>query len=105
MQLAAYNRHDLEGFLRFYVDDVRVYSFPSGAELTDRSGPAFRSRYHVLFQSSPSLNAELLSRVVHGNIVIDSERISGFLNEDTVRHAIAIYQVGAAKIEKVWFVG
>ncbi|MEA3130544.1 MAG: hypothetical protein QOF46_2339, partial [Paraburkholderia sp.] len=104
-QLAAYNRRDLEAFLGFYVDEVRVYAFPSGAEMTDRSGSAFRPRYHHLFQSSPSLKAELVSRAVHGNIVIDSERVSGFLNDDSVRHAIAIYQVGATKIEKVWFVG
>jgi hypothetical protein len=103
-QLAAYNRRDLEGFLSFYVDEVKVYAFPSGAELADRSGPAFRSRYQQLFESSPSLKAELVSRAVHGNIVIDSERVSGFRDDESARHAIAIYQVGATKIEKVWFV-
>jgi hypothetical protein len=103
-QLAAYNRRDLEAFLSFYVDEVKVYGFPSGAELPDRSGRAFRSRYHRLFQSSPLLKAELLSRIVHGNMVVDSERVSGFMNDESVRHAVAIYQVGATKIEKVWFV-
>jgi hypothetical protein len=104
-QLAAYNRRDLEGFLGFYVDEVKVYGFPSGVELTDRSGPAFRPRYQHLFRSSPLLKAELLSRAVHGNIVIDHERVCGFLDDrEGGRHAIAIYQVGVRTIEKVWFV-
>jgi hypothetical protein len=102
-QLAAYNRRDLQQFLSYYVDEAPVFEFPSGKELVDRSGPAFGSRYERLFQTSPDLHAELLSRVVHGNVVIDQERVSGFMGDD-VRDAVAIYQVGAQRIEKVWFV-
>ncbi|GAA4525277.1 nuclear transport factor 2 family protein [Amycolatopsis samaneae] len=103
-QLAAYNRRDLEEFLGYYVEDVPVFGFPSGNELADRSGPAFRGRYERLFADSPGLHAELLSRAVHGNVVIDHERVSGFRDDDTARFAVAIYQVGPERIEKVWFV-
>ncbi|MEU7167936.1 nuclear transport factor 2 family protein [Streptomyces morookaense] len=102
-QLAAYNARDLEAFLSFYAEDVPVHAFPGGEEMADRSGPAFRERYRELFASSPELHAELVSRVVHGRVVIDQERVSGFMGGD-VRTAVAMYDVGPEKIERVWFV-
>ncbi|MEW2581374.1 nuclear transport factor 2 family protein [Streptomyces syringium] len=102
-QLAAYNAGDLETFLSYYIDDVPVHAFPSGDILTDRSGPAFRERYAKLFASSPDLHAELVSRVTQGRIVIDQERVTGFLG-DEVRTAVAMYEVGEERIERVWFV-
>ncbi|MEV5238004.1 nuclear transport factor 2 family protein [Streptomyces cinnamoneus] len=101
-QLAAYNAGDLEKFLSYYVEDVPVHAFPSGEVLTDRSGPAFRERYGKLFASSPDLHAELVSRVTHGRIVIDQERVTGFMG-DEVRTAVALYEVGEERIERVWF--
>ncbi|MER6202248.1 nuclear transport factor 2 family protein [Streptomyces sp. NPDC001586] len=102
-QLAAYNARDLEGFLGFYVKDVPVHAFPSGEVMADRSGPAFEERYAALFESSPDLHAELVSRVTHGRIVIDQERVTGFMGGEA-RSAVAMYEVGPDRIEKVWFV-
>lgn len=102
-QLTAYNQRDLEKFLSFYVDLVPVHWFPSGIERQDVSGAAFRGRFQRLFEQSPELNAELLSRIVHGRIVIDHERITGFMGSE-VREAVAIYRVGPRLIEQVWFV-
>ncbi|WP_371237738.1 nuclear transport factor 2 family protein [Streptomyces pimonensis] len=101
-QLAAYNARDLKAFLDYYVEDVPVHAFPSGEVMTDRSGPAFRERYATLFDSSPDLHAELVSRVVHGRLVIDQEVVTGFMGGD-VRTAVALYEVGEDRIEKVWF--
>lgn len=101
-QLAAYNARDLEAFLGFYVEDVPVYAFPSGEVLTDRSGPAFKARYAALFEASPELHAELVSRVVHGRLVIDQERVTGFMG-DGIRPAVAMYETGPERIERVWF--
>ncbi|MCS0635757.1 nuclear transport factor 2 family protein [Streptomyces sp. LP05-1] len=101
-QLAAYNARDLEAFLSFYAENVPVYAFPSGEELADRSGPAFRERYDNLFRSSPDLHAELVSRVVHGRLVIDQERVTGFQGGEE-RAAVALYDVGPERIERVWF--
>ncbi|MBH1937695.1 nuclear transport factor 2 family protein [Streptomyces sp. AV19] len=101
-QLAAYNARDLDKFLEYYVEDVPVYAFPSGELLTDRSGPAFRERYAALFASSPGLHAELVSRVTHGRIVIDQERVTGFMGGEE-RSAVALYEVGEERVERVWF--
>jgi len=102
-QLAAYNARDLERFLGFYVDDVPVGTFPSGEVLEDRSGPAFRDRYRELFDSYPDLHAKLVTRVVHGRIVIDHELVTGITPGES-RAAVAMYEVGREKIERVWFV-
>ncbi|GGS44087.1 nuclear transport factor 2 family protein [Actinokineospora fastidiosa] len=102
-QLAAYNARDLDRFLSCYIEDVPVHAFPSGVELTDRSGPRFRERYEALFASSPNLHAELLSRVAHGRIVIDQELVTGFNNSET-RAAAAMYEVHEDKITRVWFI-
>ncbi len=80
-----------------------MYAFPSGEVLTDRSGPAFRDRYAKLFASSPDLHAELVSRVTQGRIVIDQERVTGFMGGEE-RAAVALYEVGDERIERVWFV-
>ncbi len=102
-QLAAYNARDIERFLGFYVDDVPVATFPAGEVLADRSGPAFRDRYQELFDAHPDLHAKLVTRVVHGRIVIDHELVTG-IGAGESRAAVAMYEVGKEKIERVWFV-
>jgi hypothetical protein len=103
-QLAAYNAHDLDRFVGFFSDEVEVLSFPSGEVLTDRSGPAFRSRFEKLFAAAPEATAELVSRVVKGRIVVDQERIVSAPGSADARQVVSIYQVGAEKIERMWFV-
>ncbi|QSB05617.1 nuclear transport factor 2 family protein [Natronoglycomyces albus] len=102
-QLDAYNRRELEAFIDCYAEDVRVFAFPSGEELTDRSGDAFRKRYGDLFAANPNLHAELINRVVHGDVVIDHEHVTG-LADGSEKYAVAMYEVGQDFIEKVWFV-
>lgn len=102
-QLEAYNRGDIDAFVDCYGDDVRVYAFPSGEELTDRSGSNFRERYQQLFSNNPQLHAKLINRLVHGNVVIDHEHVTG-LADGSEKYAVAMYEIGSEKIEKVWFV-
>jgi hypothetical protein len=101
-QVAAYNARDIDAFLRCYGPDTVVRGFPSGTELADRSGPAFGARYRSLFEASPNLRAEIVSRVVRDRIVIDHERVSGFRG-DAVIEAVVIYEVGPEVIGRVWF--
>jgi len=101
-QLDAYNSQDLEAFLEVYSDDVEVRNFPSG-ELTYKGIDQMRARYSALFEANPNQHAKLLSRIVKGNIVIDHEHVTGRVN-GVETHAIAIYEIEAEKISKVWFV-
>ena len=99
-QLDAYNAHDLPRFLDVYEDDVEVYRLPSKV-------PAFTSRaqlaefYRTERFNLPDLRAELVNRIVIGNVVIDHERVHGV--RDRPFEVAASYQVVDGRIRTVWF--
>jgi hypothetical protein len=100
LQLDAYNAHDLERFLEVYDDDVVVYRLPCRE-------PAFTSRaeladfYATQRFSLPALRAELVNRMIVGNVVIDHERVHGL--RDRPFEVAASYQVRDGRIMSVWF--
>lgn len=99
-QLDAYNAHDLARFLEVYEDDVVVYRLPS-------KEPAFTSRgqlaefYRTQRFNLPTLRAELMNRMVIGNVVIDHERVHGV--RDRPFEVAASYRVVDGLIRAVWF--
>ncbi|WP_043931073.1 nuclear transport factor 2 family protein [Bacillus sp. EB01] len=101
-QLDAYNKQDLDAFVSVYSEDVVVRDFPSN-QVTLSGIEQFRERYANLFQANPNQHAELKSRTVKGNIVIDHEYVTGRANGEAVE-AIAIYEVSKDQIINVWFV-
>ncbi|TLS36875.1 nuclear transport factor 2 family protein [Pseudalkalibacillus caeni] len=101
-QLDAYNSQDIEAFLAQYSEDVTVLNFPTNS-VVYTGKEAMRERYTKLFKENPNNHAELLSRIVKENIIIDQEFVTGRANGIEV-DAIAIYGVKNEKISKVWFV-
>ena len=99
-QLEAYNAHNLERFVAEYADDVRVFR-PPAIEPILSGKAAFSAHYAANRFNLPKLHAEVVSRIVSGNKVVDHERISG-LEEMTVE-AIAVYEVIDNRIGTVWF--
>ncbi|ALC89276.1 steroid delta-isomerase [Bacillus sp. FJAT-18017] len=102
-QLDAYNKQDIDAFVSVYSKDVVVRNFPSN-QVSLFGIEQFRERYANLFQTNPNQRAELKSRIVKGNIVIDHEYVTGRANGEAVEEAIAIYEVSEDKILNVWFV-
>jgi hypothetical protein len=98
-QLAAYNARDLERFAATYSEDVAIYRMPS-LEPAIRGHEQLRAVYRQRF-ASPNLHAEILSRIVLGNKVIDHERVTGI--RETPLEALAIYDVSGGLITSVWF--
>jgi hypothetical protein len=98
-QLEAYNARDLEQFVACYTEDVQLYRMPA-KEPTTSGKDAMREVYRQRF-ASPNLRAEILSRTVMGNKVIDHERIVGI--RETAVEAAAVYEVDGALIKTVWF--
>jgi hypothetical protein len=91
-QLAAYNAHDVDAFMRCYAIDC-VIEDGQGARLM--SGHAeMRPRYEALFADSPRLHCEIASRVCIGDYVIDEENITGRVPE--LRRAVVIYRIDRA---------
>jgi hypothetical protein len=102
MQLDAYNRQNIEEFVSVYSEDVIVMDFPSN-QITLSGIKDFKERYKTLFENNPNQHAELKSRLVKGNIVIDHEYVTG-RSSGIESEAIAIYEVNKNQIKKVWFV-
>jgi hypothetical protein len=97
-QLEAYNRHDVDAFLKTYSAEIKLYEFPdkeisSGLE-------AMRKTYGRLFEREPDRKAKIAKRIVQGDYVIDHEVVSGGGREFK---AVAIYRVQNDKITAVWF--
>ena len=76
LQFEAYNQRDLPRFLSAFADNVRSYRLPDMTLLLDG-----RAAYGEFYASQrfvhEGLRAELLSRMVIGNKVIDHELIHG----------------------------
>jgi hypothetical protein len=97
-QVDAYNRHDLEAFLKTYSPEIKLYQFPD-KELS--SGlERMRETYGKLFQKNPDLKVKIAGRIVQGDYVIDQEELSGVPSPFT---AVAMYRVKDGKITAVWF--
>lgn len=98
-QLAAYNAHDLEAFLRPYAGDVEGYSLSTG-KLQFKGKEAMRRQYSFLAHIG-DLHCNVVNRIVQGNTVIDHEDV--LMNGGPLQ-GVAIYEIRNGKIAKVWFV-
>ena len=101
-QVEAYNRHDLEEFLASYSSNVQILKFPTGEVLMDGL-ETLRANYGEWLSEGSTIRAEIVSRVVKDNFVIDKERISGMVENKTIE-AVAIYEVRKHLIVRVWFI-
>jgi hypothetical protein len=99
-QLEAYNARDLGRFVAEYSDDVQVFRPPDSNPVLSGKD-AFARHYADNRFTLPRLHAEVLHRIVAGNVVVDHERITG-LQEGAVE-AIAVYRVDGERIRAVWF--
>ncbi|MEL7003046.1 MAG: amidohydrolase family protein [Bacteroidota bacterium] len=100
-QVNAYNARDLEVFLSYYSDDVKIYEFPD--DLMLESKKEIVPRYVERFKST-ELHARIINRMVVGNKVIDREQVTG-RNDGKVSNLVAIYEINdEGLISKVWFV-
>lgn len=98
-QLEAYNNRDIDAFTYTYSDNIKLYSFPD--TLDSEGQEAIKKGYTSFFNSVPDLNAEIVNRIVIGNMVIDKEKV---LINSKIYYAIAIYEVENELITKVTFI-
>lgn len=100
-QLECYNNHDVDGFVSTYSKDIKIYNQGETSPYIDGM-EALRERYTERFRT-PGLHAEISNRMVMGSFVIDYENIT-VSGDNTVKNAIAIYEVKDGLIQKVWFI-
>lgn len=96
-QLDAYNAKNLNAWLATYADDAKQYELPG--KLLAAGLDEIRVRAAVRF-AEPDLHANLIQRMVMGNIVIDHEDVTRNFPEG-VGHIelVCIYVVERGKIQ------
>jgi len=102
-QLDAYNAKDLDAFLEVFSDEAVAYNYGETEPFIDGK-PSFKQTYGNLFESSPQLRSEVISRQVIGNTVIDYEYITGREGSKMPLLLIAIYVVNDGKIVRCEFI-
>jgi hypothetical protein len=102
-QVAAYRARDLDKYLSFFADDVVVTDFEGSVLMRGIDG--LRSNYQPLFENSPDLSVEVVSRIESGEFVIDLEHLDGFINPPYPQtfDAGVIYLVKEGKISAMKF--
>lgn len=101
-QLDAYNAYDLEALLETYAEDAQQFEHP--AKLLASGITQLRERFAIRF-AEPNLHAQLLNRIVMGNIVIDHELVTRTFPEGPgTIELVATYEVLNGKIAKAWFI-
>lgn len=71
-QVEAYNNKDLEAFLSFYSDTVKIYSFPNQLDIDGKE--AMRKSYTSFFNKAKVLHCTIKNRIVQNNKVIDRNK-------------------------------
>ena len=99
-QVNGYNAGDIEAFMAPYSDSLEIYNFPNTLQQKGKKNIA--EGYKKMFANVPNLHCEILNRTVHGNTVIDKERITG-LPDGKIMEALAIYEIEYGKIQRVYF--
>lgn len=99
-QLNAYNARNLEAFLDCYHAEVQIFRFPE--ELLYEGKEAMAESYGPMFENTPSLHCELVSRKIVGDKVIDEESVD-FGGAEKLQ-AIAIYEFEDGLIKRVTFI-
>jgi hypothetical protein len=100
-QLDAYNKRDIESFLKPYADSVSVYFFPN--QFLYKGKEEMRKQYSGMFLQTTDLHCTLKNRIVLGNRVIDEESVI-FDKTKPPMHAVAIYTIAGDKIVSVHFI-
>lgn len=100
-QLKAYNKRDIEGFLKPYSDSVKVYSYMNN--LLYQGKGRMRDIYTQMFEKNIDLKCKLLNRIAMKDKVIDHEEVTTKKGKPAFR-AIAIYTIKEGKIIEVNFI-
>ena len=101
-QLQAYNNQDIDTYCDTFDPEVELFELPAN-QRTIKGRRALRAHYGKRFQQNPDLRAEVTQRLLFGNFVIYFERLYGLTGGAAV-DLVAIYQVEAGLIRRLWFI-
>jgi hypothetical protein len=96
----AYNERDIEKFISTYAEDVIFADFPDNKS-TLVGIQQVKDYYQALFDASPNLFSNIVTRITFENKVIDHESITGRQGLNEIFEIVLIYEVRENKIYKV----
>jgi hypothetical protein len=98
--LEALNAHDLDAFVACYAADATIEN--GHDKVVARGHNELRARYGPMFEESPDVRVEPLSRTVVGEFVVQEERVTG--RGEPQRHvAVYLVQDGVITRERLLF--
>ena len=98
-QVDAYNARNFAEFVATYSERIRIFRMPLPEPLVSGK-EELEALYATRVFNNATLRAEILSRIVMGNKVVDHERIRG--TDESHVEAVAIYEVSDGLIQCVW---
>jgi hypothetical protein len=102
-QLDAYNSKNLEAFVAVFHPEAELYNLGNDTPIA-KGTEALLALYGRLFEQSPNLRSDVVSRTVIGNKVLDYEVITGRNNQSEPMYLVAIYEVEEGLIRRCYFV-
>jgi hypothetical protein len=99
-QLDAYNARDVERFSDLFGEHVKIFR-PPVIEPSMVGRDAIKRFYMGQRFNLAKLHAELLHRIVLGDVIIDHRRISGVAENPF--EVVAVYEVHSGQIQSVWY--
>jgi len=100
-QLEAYNKQDIDLFMKNYAKDVVVEDGQGNVMM--RGWDKMYESYQKMFEASPQLHCNLVSRIVLNDYILDEERVTGRMGSSEESHVVAVYQVEDGLITHVRF--
>lgn len=100
-QLEAYNLRNIEDFMKCYSSTCFVEDGMGNITIPNKD--KMRKRYSALFENSPELHCELVSRITLGEYVLDEEHVSGHNGSKETNHVVAVYRIEDGLIQHVRF--
>jgi hypothetical protein len=99
-QIAAYNARNAADFAATYAEDAHIFLMPN-LKLAVRGRSALQSHYSKNVFVKEGLRAEVVSRMVVGNKVVDHEATHGLSPQPM--ESLVVYEVAEDLIQVVWF--
>lgn len=98
----AINAHDLDAVLRAYAPDSVARRLPGGEEFL-RGQADIRAKFAALFEKNPGVRIEIVGRIVHGDYVIDREKVTGLAGGAAPSYGAVVYEIRDGLIRNEWY--
>jgi hypothetical protein len=98
----AFNAHDVEAVLSVYAPDCVARRLPGGEEFL-RGRADIRKKFAALFDKDPGIRIEIVGRIVHGDFVVDREKVTGLAGGNGASYGAVVYEIRDGLIRNEWY--